>query len=298
LLVADIDADAGTVSDVVRTTEIVRLGQDVDPTGAFAADALERTFAVLDRYAAEIDAARADAVRLVATSAARDVSNRDEFTAGVVARLGVEPDVVTGEEEAKLAYDGATRGLATLSHSGAARVEEPVVVCDIGGGSTELVYRDATGRIVGQSLDIGSVRLTERFLHDDPPSAEQIAAAAGAVDALLDTLTACAATPPGALIGVAGTATTVAAMALRLPRYDREAIDGSWIEADDIARAVSALLAMTVTERRALGFMAAGRADVIGGGGLVLLRTVERLGVPRMLVSEHDILDGIAWSLA
>jgi exopolyphosphatase/guanosine-5'-triphosphate,3'-diphosphate pyrophosphatase len=143
---------------------------------------------------------------------------------------------------------------------------------------------------------VGSVRLTERYLHDDPPTSAQIAAATAQVDRALDTLTVCP-DRAGTLIGVAGTVTTVAAMALRLPRYDREAIHGSWIDADAVADAAGALLAMTVTERRALGFMAPGRADVIAGGGLLLQRVVRRLAAPRLLVSEHDILDGIVWSL-
>jgi exopolyphosphatase/guanosine-5'-triphosphate,3'-diphosphate pyrophosphatase len=296
LLIADLDRDQGTASDVVRRTEIVRLGQGVDRTGAFASEALARTFGVLDQYADEVRRAQVDSTRFVATSAARDVSNRDEFAAGVVARIGVSPDVITGDEEARLSYDGATRGLAEAARADSG-LAQPLVVCDIGGGSTELVGREGDhGPVVGQSLDVGSVRLTERYLHDDPPSSAQLAAARSEVDRLLDTLTVCA-DQPGTLIGVAGTVTTVAAMALRLPRYDRSAIHGSWIEADAIAGAANALLAMTVTERAALGFMAPGRADVIGGGALLLQRVVERLEAPRLLVSEHDILDGIAWSL-
>jgi exopolyphosphatase/guanosine-5'-triphosphate,3'-diphosphate pyrophosphatase len=296
LLIADVDADACTLSDVVRTTEIVRLGQGVDRTGTFAPEALDRTFTVLDRYAREIRASGAETVRVVATSAARDVSNRGEFVAGVRARVGVDPEVVSGDEEARLSYDGATRGLDAAAQDGG-DVARPVVVCDIGGGSTELVCRQGdSGPVGGQSLDVGSVRLTERYLQDDPPSGSQIREAAAEVDRLLDTVTVCT-ERPGTLVGVAGTVTTVAAMALRLPRYDREAIHGSWIGADQIAAAADALLAMTVTERRALGFMAPGRADVIGGGALLLTRVVRRLAVPRLLVSEHDILDGIAWSL-
>jgi exopolyphosphatase / guanosine-5'-triphosphate,3'-diphosphate pyrophosphatase len=297
LLIADVDGDRGTLSDVVRTTEIVRLGEGVDRTGSFASEALERTFAVLDRYAGQIQASGAEAVRVVATSAARDVSNRDAFVAGVRARLGVDPEVVSGDEEARLSYDGATRGLDTAAWEGAG-VSQPVVVLDIGGGSTELVCRQGdSGPVAGQSLDVGSVRLTERYLHDDPPTSSQIGDAAAEVDRQLDTVTVCP-ERPGTLIGVAGTVTTVAAMAMRLPRYDRDAIHGEWIDADQIAAASDALLAMTVTERRALGFMAPGRADVIGGGALLLARVLRRLDVPRLLVSEHDILDAIAWSLA
>jgi exopolyphosphatase/guanosine-5'-triphosphate,3'-diphosphate pyrophosphatase len=295
LLIADLDGDAGTATDVIRTTEIVRLGQGVDRTGRFAPEALDRTFAVLDAYAAEIRGAAAEVVRFVATSAARDVANRDEFAAGVVARVGVEPDVVSGEDEARLSYDGATRGLESAAPAGG-ELAQPIVVCDIGGGSTEIVCRQGeSGPVVGQSLDVGSVRLTERHLHDDPPTRAQIEAAIAETDRLLDTLTGCD-ERPGTLVGVAGSVTTIAAMAMRLPRYDRAAIHGSWIAADRVGVAVDALLAMTVTERRALGFMAPGRADVIGGGGLVLSRVLRRLDADRLLVSEHDILDGIAWS--
>jgi exopolyphosphatase / guanosine-5'-triphosphate,3'-diphosphate pyrophosphatase len=297
LLVADLDRGTGAATDIVRTTEIVRLGQDVDRTGAFAPEALERTFAVLDAYAERVRDAGVDAVRFVATSAARDVSNRDEFAAGVAARVGVQPDVVSGEEEARLSYDGATRGLAAAATSGG-DLARPIVVCDLGGGSTEIVCRQGDGGpVVGESLDVGSVRLTERYLRDDPPTSAQIAAATAEVDRLLDTLTVCP-DRPGTLIGVAGTVTTVAAMALRLPRYDRDAIHGSWIDADAVACAAGALLAMTVAERRELAFMDPRRADVIAGGGLLLQRVLERLGAPRLLVSEHDILDGIAWSVA
>jgi exopolyphosphatase/guanosine-5'-triphosphate,3'-diphosphate pyrophosphatase len=295
LLIADLDRSTGESRDVMRATQIVRLGQGVDRTGAFAPEALQRTFATLDRYAADIRSSGAEAVRFVATSAARDVSNREEFAAGVRTRLGVEPDVVTGDEEARLAYDGATRDLGGGALDG---VHPPIAVCDIGGGSTEIVCRSGeSGPVIGQSLDVGSVRLTERYLHDDPPTSDQIAAAAAEADRLLGGLTMCA-ERPGTLIGVAGTITTVAAMTMRLPVYDRDAVHRAWVEAEAVERAASELLAMRVDERRRLGFMAPGRADVIGGGALLLARVLRRLQVDRMLVSEHDILDGIAWSLA
>jgi exopolyphosphatase/guanosine-5'-triphosphate,3'-diphosphate pyrophosphatase len=291
LLIADIDASTGESHEIVRTTQIVRLGQDVDRSGRFAPEALQRTFATLDEYAAAIESSGVHAVRMVATSAARDVSNREEFAAGVRERVGVDPEVISGHDEARLAYDGATRDLSE-------RVETPVVVCDIGGGSTEIVCRQGdSGAVVGQSLDVGSVRLTERHLHDDPPTGDQIAAATEEADRLLETLTVCA-ERPGTLVGVAGTVTTVAAMTMRLPAYDRDAIHLSWLEAAAAERATSELLAMTVDERRRLGFMAPGRADVIGGGALLLTRVLRRLTVDRMLVSEHDMLDAIAWSVA
>ncbi|MGI8888809.1 MAG: exopolyphosphatase [Nocardioidaceae bacterium] len=295
LLVADLDPAAGVADEVERRTTIVRLGRGVDRTGRFAEGALARTFACLDDYAAEIRLHGVDAVRLVATSAARDVGNRAEFVEGIAARIGVEPDIISGDEEALLSYDGATRGLASRVDLG-----EPLVVLDIGGGSTELVTASAGGggeRVVGQSLDIGSVRMTERHLHDDPPPAEQVAEAVADIEATLDAVDARLAAV-GTLVGVAGTVTTMAAMVLGLSAYERDRIHHAWIDSADVLRAVDAIVAMPVAERRALGFMDPGRADVIGGGALVLAGVIRCLDVSGLLASEHDILDGIAWSLA
>lgn len=297
LLVCDLDAVRGEVAEVDRRTTIVRLGEGVDRTGVFAAAALARTFAAVDEYAEAIRDAGAERVRFVATSAARDVDNRAEFAAGIRARLGVDPEVVSGDEEARLSYDGATRGLRDRESGGGEPIRRPVVVVDIGGGSTEFVYRDGdSGPVRGLSLDIGSVRMTERHLHSDPPTLDEIASARADIDAALDRLDL-SPDDVGTVVGVAGTVTTVAAMVLGLEAYDRDRIDLSVLPVHEVNAAVEALVAMTVEERRALGYMAPGRADVIGGGALIVGLTMRRLGAESLLVSEHDILDGIAWSM-
>lgn len=293
LLVADLDLEQGVAFDVVRRSEIVRLGQGVDRTGTFAPEALARTFAVVEAYAEQLRGAGAEAVRFVATSAARDASNRDAFASGVQARLGVAPDIVTGDEEALLSYDGATRGIERRGG-----VPQPWVVLDIGGGSTELVGRlGESGPVRGQSLDIGAVRITERHLATDPPTAAEVARAAADIESALDALTLDL-DEVGTLVGVAGTITTMVASALDLPSYQPDRIHHAWIDRATMERAVEHLVARTVAERRALGFMDPRRADVIGGGALVLRAVMRRLDVPGLLASEHDILDGIAWSMA
>jgi len=291
LLVADLDRDAGTERELVREMRMVRLGQDVDRTGRFADEALGRAFAALDEYAAIVEAHDVDAIRFCATSAARDAANGDEFAAGVEARLGVRPEVVTGAEEAHLSYEGATRGLA-------ADLPGPYLVVDIGGGSTELILGDGHGHLrTAQSLDIGSVRMTERYLRDDPPTRDEIAAAASDIAAAVaasDVPLAEART----VIGVAGTITTVAAGVLGLEEYHRAAIDRARLALADVHALTERLLAMTVAERKALGYMHPGRADVIGAGALILDEVLRRTTVDTLLVSEADILDGIAWSVA
>lgn len=294
LLVVDLDPATGRAAELQRRTTIVRLGQGVDRTGRFAPAALARTFETLDGYAAEVDRLGVQRIRFVATSAARDVANRQELTDGVVARVGVEPEVITGDEEAWLTYDGATRGLV-----GDPAFPEPLAVLDIGGGSTELVTSgDAGGpEIRGESMDVGSVRLTERHLHDDPPTARQVACVEADVEAALGRL----ALPLGdvrTLVGVAGTITTLAAMALGLGRYDRGRIHRARLSTADLFGCVDLIVRMSVAERKALPFMHPRRADVIAGGALVLGCVVRRLGLPELVASEHDILDGIAWSLA
>jgi exopolyphosphatase / guanosine-5'-triphosphate,3'-diphosphate pyrophosphatase len=294
LLVAEPDG-AGGLRDVDRRLLIVRLGQGVDATGRFADEALERTFGACEEYAAVLRDLGVHRLRFCATSAARDASNGDVFVAGVRERLGVWPEVITGDDEAALSYDGATRDLDT----GALR--PPYLVVDIGGGSTEFVLGDGHGHVrAAESVDIGSVRMTERHLAGDPPSEREVSAAAADVDAVLDRLRV----PVGetrTLVGVAGTVTTVAAMVLDLPEYDAERIHRARIGVSAVADARRRLLGMTRDERRALPYMHPGRADVIGGGALILDRVVHRLAGgldrPEVVVSEHDILDGIAWSL-
>ncbi|KHL15628.1 exopolyphosphatase/guanosine-5'-triphosphate,3'-diphosphate pyrophosphatase [Mumia flava] len=287
LLIADL-GDDGTAQDVVRRMEIVRLGYGVDRTGRLDDAALDRTFAACDAYAAQISEYGAERLRFVATSATRDASNAADFAAGVQERLGVAPDVASGAEEAALSFAGAARDLPD--------VDQPVLVIDLGGGSTELIVgRD--GRAEGAlSLDVGSVRMTERHLRDDPPTLGEIESCAADVDAALDGVEL----ELGAVrtvVGVAGTITTVAAAALDLAEYDSERIHHARLSVSRVRQVGAQILAATVEQRRSWPYMHPGRADVIGGGALVLDRVLERTGVAEMIVSEHDILDGIAWSL-
>ncbi|NLF03812.1 MAG: Ppx/GppA family phosphatase [Actinomycetales bacterium] len=300
LLVADVDPVAGTVTDLDRRMEIVRLGQGVDRTGMLAPEALARTLDATGRYAEILRELGAERVRFVATSATRDASNRQDFVDGVRAALGVEPEVVTGVEEAELSFRGATSVLGG-AHPG------PFLVVDIGGGSSELVL-GTDSVLAARSMDVGCVRLTERHLAGDPPTAEQIAAASADVRAALDA--ASVDVPLGraaTLVGLAGSVTTVTAHALGLASYEPSRIDGAVLDADAVVAAASELTAMTRAQRGELGFMHPGRVDVIGAGALVWSLIVERVraevgaagGELRTVVtSEHDILDGIALSAA
>ena len=292
--------------DLDRRMQIVRLGQGVDRTGRLAPEALTRTFAACRAYAEVIRTHGADRIRFVATSATRDAENRADFVAGVREILGVEPCVVTGTEEARLSFIGATRG---LMEAPSAQTATPVLVVDIGGGSTEFVLGgveagdavpgDAEEVFAACSVDVGCVRLTERHLVSDPPTPAQIAAARADVAAAIG---AAERSVPlaraGSLVGLAGSVTTVAAMALGLDRYDAARIHRARIGADRVREVTGRLLAMTRAERAALGFMHPGRVDVIGAGALVLAAIVDHVGLPDVIASEHDILDGIAWLLA
>lgn len=290
LLVCDLDPAENTQVDLDRRMQIVRLGEGVDRSGRIAAGALERTFRALRGYAEVIDTLGAEQVRMVATSATRDAENRAEFVDGVRTVLGVEPVIASGAQEARLAFAGATRGLPPGT-------ERPYLVADIGGGSTELAlgadYPDPV-----RSLDIGCVRLTERWLLDDPPTPAQAMAARADIDAALDEAAADMALDKAAtLIGLAGSVTTVAGIQLGLPGYDPRRIHHSRIPAAAV-RAISAqLVSLTHAERASIPVMHPGRVDVIAAGALVLNALVERTGVGEVLVSEHDILDGIAWSI-
>ncbi|MCW2814959.1 MAG: Ppx/GppA phosphatase [Nocardioides sp.] len=279
----------GPEGELVREMRMVRLGQDVDRTGRLSDDALARTFAAVDEYAGLVKAHGVERLRVCATSATRDAANADVFAAGVRARLGVEPEVLSGAEEAALAFGGAVRHLAVAPAL-------PVLVVDIGGGSTELVLGDETPT-AAHSMDIGAVRLHERHALSDPPTAAEVAALLADVDAALD---ACPVDPAAAatVVGVAGTVTTLAAGVLGLAAYDRTAIDQAVLAVSDVQALAERLVAMTVAERLALPWMHPGRADVIGAGALILGRVLERSGTDRLVVSEADILDGIAWSLA
>jgi exopolyphosphatase / guanosine-5'-triphosphate,3'-diphosphate pyrophosphatase len=290
LLVADIDVGAGALRDVDRRMEIVRLGQGVDHTGRFAPDALERTIDACRRYGDVVRTTGAERLRFVATSASRDVANRAELEAGVRETLGVDLEVVSGDEEAALSFAGATRELT-------GEVAEPVLVVDIGGGSTEFVIGTHAVQ-AARSVDIGCVRMTERHLRSDPPTAAEIDAARADIDAAISLARetvpldqACT------LVGLAGTVTTVAAMALDLPSYLPDRIHHARVSADDVRRVAQQLLAMDHHARAALPFMHPGRVDVIGAGALVLAAILDNVPVTEVVVSEHDILDGIAWSL-
>ena len=290
LLVADVDTDAGTLVDLDRRMEIVRLGHGVDATGRLSDEALARTFAACDRYAEVLRDLGAQRVRVVATSASRDAENRDDFVSGVLARIGVEPEVVSGDEEARLSFLGATRGLAGA--------EPPYLVVDIGGGSTEFVV-GTDEPLAACSVDVGCVRLTERHLRDDPPTRAEIDAVVADADAAI--ALAGETVPFGearTLVGLAGSVTTAAALALGLEEYDPARIHGARISAAAVAEVSDRLLASTHAERAAVAVIHPGRVDVLNAGILVLRRILDRTGLPEVLVSEHDILDGIALSLA
>ena len=290
------------LADVTRQMRIVRLGEGVDRTGRLSAAALDRTMTALREYADLITDAKPEAVRMVATSASRDAANAQEFTDRVIEILGVAPEVITGDEEAMLSFTGATRELTGTTL--AAACSPPYLVTDIGGGSTEFVLGGADvsqvprGQVQSRSVNIGCVRLTERHLHGDPPLAAQVAATVADIDTALDQV---AATVPVAqartLVGLAGSVTTVAAIALGLAEYDSARIHHSRISAARVHGIADDLLAMTRAERAAIPVMHPGRIDVIGAGALILDRIVTRFGFAEVLVSEHDILDGIAWSL-
>ncbi|SFU03075.1 Ppx/GppA phosphatase family protein [Arthrobacter sp. ov118] len=300
--VADVNDAAGQrtprLTDVVREMRVVRLGQGVDSTGELAEEALERTFAATRDYADLIREHGAERVRFVATSATRDAGNRQVFVDGIRAILGVEPEVITGDEEAALSFAGASSVLPS-------RGDDPVLVVDLGGGSTEFVLGNADGVIAARSVDVGCVRMTERHLRSDPPTPEQIAAAEADVDAAISEA---ARTVPleraTAVVGVAGSVTTITAHALRLPEYSPAAIHGAELDLDTVQKACTELLEMTREDRAALPFMHPGRVDVIGAGGLVWRRVLQRMSdvtagrITTAVASEHDILDGIALSIS
>ncbi|WP_106402948.1 Ppx/GppA phosphatase family protein [Actinocorallia populi] len=290
LLIADIGEE---LRDVEREMRIVRLGQGVDETGELAPEALERTFKEMRAYAELIERHGAERVRVVATSATRDARNRADFVAGVDEIFGVKPEVVTGEEEAQLSFTGATKDLVAL------RPLRPYLVVDIGGGSTEFVV-GGSGVEAARSMDIGCVRMTERhFKGANPPSPELISNAVADIDAALrEVRRSVPVADARTLVGLAGSVTTVAAMSMGLETYDSERIHLSRITAAQVHETTRRLLHMTHEERAALGFMHPGRVDVIGAGALILDRIMREYGFGAVVVSEHDILDGIAWSLA
>lgn len=302
LLVADVTTRADGTSwlrDVHREMRIVRLGQGVDATGRLAPDALARTGKALVDYAGIAARKGVERVRMVATSATRDASNRDDFFAMTREILGVPAEVISGDEEARLSFAGAVADLDPL--------DGPFVVADPGGGSTELVLGTWDGAkvdvLAARSVDVGCVRLTERCLHTDPPTGAEVAAAVGvAGDVLAEAFAAVPVERARTFIGVAGTVTTLSAVHLDLPEYDAEAIHLSRMPLDAVRDVTARLLGMTHEQRAAIGSMHPGRVDVIGGGAIVVRTLAEQLaaraGITELVVSEHDILDGIALSLA
>jgi exopolyphosphatase/guanosine-5'-triphosphate,3'-diphosphate pyrophosphatase len=311
LLVADVDPVNHTLTDLERRLEIVRLGQGVDKTGRLAPEALDRTFTALAEYVRIIRAHGVTSVRMVATSATRDAANAADFTHGVLEILGSEPEVLTGDEEAALSFAGATAEFGPVSGvqlsgaqlSGAQEPPAPpYLVLDIGGGSTEFVL-GGTGaasqdEVSDISMNIGCVRMSERHLHSDPPTPPQIAAATADIDGALEQAAMKVDIEQArSLIGLAGSVTTVAAIVLELPGYDPMRIHHAKISAAQVRDVTSTLLALTRSQRAAIPSMHPGRVDVIAAGSLVLDRVMRRFGFAEVIVSEHDILDGIAWSM-
>jgi exopolyphosphatase/guanosine-5'-triphosphate,3'-diphosphate pyrophosphatase len=287
LLIAAVDRN--TVTDHLREMRTVRLGEGVDATGEFRDTALERTFVACREYAELLMQYEIKELRFIATSASRDVSNRDAFTAGVKEILGVEPEVIGGDQEAELSYRGALSGLD---------VSGSVLVSDIGGGSTEFVTTLPDHSLVSESVNIGCVRMTERHLYSDPPTRQEIEAATGDIRNHIELI---GRTFPikaeTTFIGLAGSVTTVAAMALGLHEYDADLIHGSALSMEEVDAVTDELLNMTRVQRAKLGFMHPGRVDVIGGGALVLRESMRMLGFTRVLVSEKDLLDGVVLRL-
>ena len=301
LLVADAgpgSGSSGPLTDVVRRMEVVRLGYGVDKTGVIAPEAMARTLAQAREYASQCSDLGVERVRFVATSASRDARNAQEFVAGVreaFAGFGIAPEVITGHEEASLSFRGATGDLRAAGISG------PYLMVDLGGGSTEFV-RGTEEVEQAVSVDVGCVRLTERHLRSDPPTPAQIAAAVLDVEAAIDQAAEVVDFHGiSALVGLAGSVTTITAHALQLTTYDADRIHLSQLPAGRIIDACTSLLSMTRAGRAALPFMHEGRADVIGAGALLWRCVVERMareaGVVEVVTSEHDILDGIALSI-
>lgn len=281
------EKDRGAPEELCREVRLARLGQGVDATGEFHVDALQRAFVVCEEFAGIIERLEVDRVRFVATSAARDVSNRDVFFDGVRQRLGVDVDVITGDEEARLSAIGVRGGV---------EAPQPALVIDIGGGSSELVFVENDQVRLATSLNMGAVRVHERFLHTDPPTDAEQQAARAFVGTLLDgsgvdfdrVKTA---------VGVAGTVTSVAARVLGLKDYSRDAIHGTALSRHDVQSASAHWLGTVVASIETEPCMHPLRAGVIGAGSLILDEISARVPGGDIVVSETDILDGIALEL-
>ncbi|MGH3600054.1 MAG: exopolyphosphatase [Pseudonocardiaceae bacterium] len=297
LLVADVCA--GMVSDVHREMRIVRLGQDVDATGRLAPDALDRTRVALADYAAIARSAGAKRLRMVATSAIRDAANREEYFAMVRRTLGTDAEVITGDEEARLSFTGAVGDLDSA--------DGPFLIVDVGGGSTEVVLGDWDGVradvTAARSVDIGCVRITERHLRSDPPTPAEISAAEQfAAETLQPAFAAVPVAKARTWVGVAGTVTTLSAIAQQLPAYDLDSTHLSRLSLQQVRATAEQLLVSTHQQRAANPVIHPGRVDVIAGGALIVRVLAEELhtraGISELVVSEHDILDGITLGLA
>jgi len=287
LLIADIEGS--NFREITRIMEVVRLGQGVDKTGEFHPDAIARTLAAVDQFAVEIARRGVEKIRFCATSATRDAANRHLFIDGVRERLGIEIEVIAGEVEAALSFQGATKDFD--------KSQGPFLVIDIGGGSTEFVFGTDSVE-TARSMNIGCVRMAERHFTGDQPDPGQIASAIEDIDEAIKIAgKSVPITQAKTLIAVAGTATTVAAAALDLPHYDRYAIHLARISAARTHEISQQLLKETREQRSAHGYMHPGRVDVIGAGSLVLDRIMQLTGATEFVASESDILDGMAWSL-
>ncbi|WP_216381795.1 Ppx/GppA phosphatase family protein [Arcanobacterium phocae] len=296
LLIADADVD-GVLTDVVRIMHIVRLGQGVDRTGRFDPQALERTFAAIDEYARLIKQHQCEALVFAATSATRDASNRDIFIDGVYDRLGVRPRVLSGEEEARTSFAGAMS--AVRNPAG------PLVAVDLGGGSTELVLGDSDGNVLSAfSMNVGSVRMRERQMVSDPATAEEITAARQDIAHALDEAERVVdLSQARTVLGLAGTITSVAALALDLTEYDSDRIHGLQMSVAEIDETTQWFIDSTLAQRQAVPFLHPRRADVMGAGALVWQEVIHRIAqrsseaghqLESITISEHDILDGLA----
>lgn len=287
LLIADISN--GIFKEVVRSMEVVRLGQGVDKNKSFHPDAIKRTLDAVEMFSEVIASKGVERIRFCATSATRDATNRSLFTDGVRGILGVEVEVIPGEEEAMLSFNGATKELM--------QSDAPYLVVDIGGGSTEFVF--GSNKVENaKSVDIGCVRMSERHFTSQPTTMDQVARAIIDIDsAIAQAASVVPILNAKTLVAVAGTATTVAAAALELKDYDRHLIHLARISADKVHKVAAMFQSMKKDEIANLGYMHPGRVDVITAGSLVLSRVMAATGASEFVASESDILDGMAWSL-
>ncbi len=290
LLISELGSN-GLPQDVVREMRTVRLGEGVDRTGEFNEAALARTFQACREYGDLLSSFGVSRLRFIATSASRDVSNREQFLSGVKSILNVEPEVISGQEEAELSYLGATSGFSPEPQS-------PILVADIGGGSTEFVMRDTSGEFTATSINVGCVRMTERYLHSDPPTRAEIDLTISTLRQELEVVQAqLPVSSTRTFIGLAGSVTTIAAMSLGLETYDPRQIHGTVLTLVQVEAVTDQLLNMSREQRAALGFMHPGRVDVIGGGAIVLRESMRQMGLSHVLVSERDLLDGVVSAL-